>query len=410
MFKMNWSPQQVQALDSVGQWLRERSKPFYRLFGYAGTGKTTLAKHLAEGAGRVLFGAFTGKASSVMRSKGCSDATTIHKLIYKPNPKSETRAKELVQKRLDFITTLMTQGKNAEEAAADPEVKKIEAEIKAEEENHKKPNWILNLESPVASADLVVIDEVSMVDGPIANDLLSFKVPILVLGDPAQLPPVFGTGFFMQGKPEMLLTEIHRQDADNPILQLASMVRAGQRPTPGRYGDSEVIEREDLSRCKEAVVNADQLLVGANATRHAYNKRLRELKGLVGELPVKGDKIICTRNDRDRCLFNGEIWRVEECVDTETSTVDLVLTSEDGQGQNATSAHKALFLNEPMRPWDLKNHGCFEYGQAITVHKSQGSQWDNVFILDESRKFRQDQYKHLYTALTRAAKQVTLVL
>jgi exodeoxyribonuclease-5 len=79
---MLWSPQQDHALCVVAKWLRARDRPVFRLFGYAGTGKTTLARHLAKGvSGRVLFAAYTGKAASVMRSKGCTGASTIHSLI-----------------------------------------------------------------------------------------------------------------------------------------------------------------------------------------------------------------------------------------------------------------------------------------------------------------------------------------
>ena len=81
---MSWSPQQDAALKAVAEWLRRGDRPVFRLFGYAGTGKTTLARHIAEGVdGDVAFGAYTGKAALVMRSKGCEDASTIHSLIYR---------------------------------------------------------------------------------------------------------------------------------------------------------------------------------------------------------------------------------------------------------------------------------------------------------------------------------------
>src|ERR1041385_1883895 len=84
-----FSPQQDAALKAVAEWLkakpgRGQTPLVFRLFGYAGTGKTTLARHIAEGVdGKVLCAAFTGKAALVMRSKGCEGASTIHSLIYK---------------------------------------------------------------------------------------------------------------------------------------------------------------------------------------------------------------------------------------------------------------------------------------------------------------------------------------
>jgi len=63
---MQWSPQQDAALTAVSKWLSDKSRPqVFRLFGYAGTGKTTLAVHLSQDVRRVQFAAFTGKASLV---------------------------------------------------------------------------------------------------------------------------------------------------------------------------------------------------------------------------------------------------------------------------------------------------------------------------------------------------------
>src|SRR5262252_10348710 len=90
-----FSPHQDAALRAVAGWLkskpgRGRTPQVFRLFGYAGTGKTTLAKHVAEGVdGKVVFAAFTGKAALVMRRKGCAGASTIHSLIYKPPESNE---------------------------------------------------------------------------------------------------------------------------------------------------------------------------------------------------------------------------------------------------------------------------------------------------------------------------------
>src|SRR4029079_19254726 len=143
-----FTPHQDAALTAAANWLKgaRGRASIFRLFGYAGTGKTTLAKHIAAGVdGKVLFAAFTGKAAMVMRHKGCERASTIHSLIYRP---------------LD----------------SDSEV----------------PSFELWDNAPAGNAKLIVIDECSMVDAELGRDLLSFGVPLLVLGDPAQLPPVQG--------------------------------------------------------------------------------------------------------------------------------------------------------------------------------------------------------------------------
>src|SRR5262245_7736184 len=134
-----FSPQQDAALKAVAAWLKEKpsrgERQIFRLFGFAGTGKTTLAKHIAQGVdGEVKFAALTGKSALVMRSKGCAGASTIHSLIYR-----------------------------------------------ARESGEPTPSFDLWEEAPVASASLIVVDECSMVDADLGRDLMSFGVPLLVL-------------------------------------------------------------------------------------------------------------------------------------------------------------------------------------------------------------------------------------
>ena len=120
----------------------------------------------------------------------------------------------------------------------------------------------------------------------LAGILLSFGVPVLVLGDPAQLPPVKGGGFFTDHEPDIMLTEVHRQAADNPIIQLSMDIRNGLTPDQGRYGDSRIISRQDIDA--DQILAADQVLVGRNVTRSKYNSRIRSLLEFDGEIPCVG--------------------------------------------------------------------------------------------------------------------------
>ena len=97
---MQWSGQQDSALKAVSRWHKNSKGPqIFRLFGYAGTGKTTIAKEIAAAVGGgVSFGAFTGKASLVLRKKGCYGASTIHSMIYKPVQDEDTGVVEFVLK------------------------------------------------------------------------------------------------------------------------------------------------------------------------------------------------------------------------------------------------------------------------------------------------------------------------
>lgn len=363
---MQWSPQQDQAMKQVAAWINDDSgQQVFRLFGWAGTGKSTLAVHLAEDAGKVVFAAFTGKAALVMRKRGCHGASTIHSLIY-----------ELV------------------------------------DEEGGEPRFQLNEDSEVKDADLVIIDEVSMVGQELAKDLLSFGKKVLVLGDPFQLPPVKDAGFFTNVQPDVMLTEIHRQAADNPIIRMSMQIREGNGLDFGTYGESKVIHRKAVDRGE--LLASDQVLVGRNNTRILYNDRIRELKGLPNREPVKGDRLVCLRNNRQKHLLNGQLWTVAKVRKKGRGEIEMVVDPEDTgtwQPEAKVHTHEKWFQGrESEFDWNVRRrYDEFYFGYALTVHKSQGSQWDHVYLFDESSVFRDDRDRHLYTAVTRAAEKVTVV-
>ena len=365
---MNWSPQQNEALAKAGAWLRMRYSPVFYLSGYAGTGKTTLAIHLAKHAdGPVAFAAFTGKAAMVMRSKGCKGARTIHSLIYAADT--------------DPVTGVVTMT--------------------------LKPPGTLDKYS------LIIIDECSMVNEEMGIDLLSFGRPILVLGDPAQLPPVSGGGYFTSRKPDYVLTEVHRQAAESPIIRLATAIRE-------RNWDRQLVDVDGLVVTTKdklqpwLVTSADMVLVGRNATRQKYNARLRELAGKTEEFPVKGEPVICLRNDKELKIFNGEILTVQKSKSFKKAISLWVGDEERGKDPIRCSVRKEFFSDDvaaaklPFK--ELRGTQQFTFGYAITCHKSQGSQWPSVCIFDESAAFRDSATRWLYTAVTRASDQLTLVI
>jgi exodeoxyribonuclease V len=362
---MDWSSEQQSALERVGQWLRAGEPQVFRLFGYAGVGKTTLARHVAQGGRRdTAFAAFTGKAALMMRAKGCAGATTIHALIY--------RATE------------------AEDGA---------------------PQFILNHEGPASRAGLIVIDECSMVDEELGRDLLSFGKPVLVLGDPAQLPPVRGGGFFTEAEPDVMLTQIHRQAQGDPIIRLSAQVREGHPLAYGQYGDSRIVRRAELE--PGAVLRVDQVLVGLNRTRRLYNRRMRDLLGFEAPLPVAGDRLVCLRNDRAKALINGGLWRVAAMRPMRKDFVRMTLKSEDGMTRETVKVAvlRQFFEDaEAEIPYRQRRESDeFDFGYALTVHKAQGSQWDEVMLFDESYAFGEHRSRWLYTGLTRAARRLTIV-
>lgn len=372
---MSWSAQQELALKDVRAWLRQPDGPqVFRLFGYAGTGKTTIAREIAricefEGIASkrdVVFGAFTGKASLVMRQKGCTDASTIHSMIYE-----------------------------------------------CESEAGAPPKFTLNEDSDVKDAALVVIDECSMVDEALGTDLLSFGTKVLVIGDPQQLPPVKGAGFFTAAKPDFMLTEVHRQAIDNPIIRMSMDIREGRRLRYGDYGAVRVCGKGDLGEA--CVMGADQVLCGLNRTRHAYNSYIRKRKGIEENHPLEGERLVCLKNNRSKGFFNGGIYRVKEVREVNRDRIILHVAPEDaGRAEKEVEIELHPFFlegREDELPWEVrKTYDEFTFGYVLTVHKSQGSQWDNVVLYDQSGAFREDRSRWLYTGVTRAARELTVVM
>lgn len=390
---MELSPGQAKAYDLATAWLSkgyDPSKPFFYIGGYAGTGKSTIANKVTEGVKRKLFGAYTGKAASVLNKKGVP-AATLHSLIYTPIPVRE-----------DYLRGLYRQKATAKGA----ELEEIKKKIKEEQ----KPKFRLNDESPLLECDLLLVDEVSMVNEEMARDLLSFKVPILVMGDPGQLPPVGGEGYFTKGEPDAFLTEIHRQAAGNPIIAMATLARQGNRLSAGAWGDSRVVWKDKFN--DHTLTDYDQIIVGRNATRKATNSRVRDFMGHLGAVPAKGERIICLKNNKEVGLLNGTQWIVEEAEDAGV-WFDLEIQPEGEEKKSEpiiVSSHPFDTDFENMPWYDRKRFEEFDYGYAITCHKSQGSQWRSILIQNEAWIFRKDASKWLYTALTRAEEKVTVVL
>jgi len=415
---IDWSPQQEQALRACKTWMSNPSSQIFYLAGYAGTGKTTLAKHLVGGSGRWLFAAYTGKASYVLRQKGCEDARTIHSLIYRPageSLKQEIRAIEMKIMSILHRNNVLTPSEEAE-------VEKLRSILDDLQENNR-PQFSIWINSPLAddNIDGVVIDEVSMVDQRVGKDLESFGKKILVLGDPAQLPPVGAGGYYTKRAPDFMLTEIHRHAKNSGILRLATKIRnGGEVNTSDSSDDVEILERSQAGFDKQylamLIMGADQALVGLNKTRRGINDRLRHLYGRTEKTPEPKDRLVCLRNDSTLGIFNGSQWSVlDATADLEANTTWMELESEDASGHKievCSWLHHMLGYPEELNRlgYDRRDFTEFDWSYALTVHKAQGSQWGEVVIFDESKAFRQDHRRWLYTGVTRASERLTVVI
>ena len=282
-----------------------------------------------------------------------------------------------------------------------------------------------------------------MVDSTMALDLLDFGVPTLVLGDPAQLPPIDGTGYFIDAVPDVLLTEIHRSALDSPVTRLATAVResTGSDPqlgVPGMDGDS---GRWSRRLTPVEAMRFDQVIVWRNATRWRLINTMRRTAGHEG-FPQPGERIIGLVNDREAGILNGQQLTVRETLGVtgrdDSRVLDIAVTTEYGVemvlrawavGFTGTDGETKA-RRQSSGPFRRPGVVAATFAHAITVHKAQGSQWGKVLVVDETAGLRSitgrnaqsngagPEQAHaeaalmakrwMYTAITRASNQIIL--
>jgi exodeoxyribonuclease-5 len=379
---------------------------------YVVTHNTSLAKYIAakvfageEGVrpGSVVFAAYTGKAAARLKQKGCQPSSTVHRLIYKPIINEDTGKLEGFKK---------------------------------------------NIESPLIGSALCVVDEVSMVGPEMGRDLEGYKIPILVLGDPGQLPPIKDEGYFTQAEPDYMLTEITRQALESPIILIGMKARNGETIEYGNYDNQVIVlpsQREISDKWLEWGTGEGQFICGANTTRAHFNQRARQLMGYAEKdpfKPVKGEKLIALKNDHMIGIMNGTQWI---CSTPKPQAIKVITNWREvkaygampkyansqypGLGFNIKSLDffeadgspvilkdiqvSAHLFNKGMEepPWKV-TAGCqqFDFGHCVTAHKAQGSEWDKVVVINEAYLFREYARNWAYTAITRAAKKLVLRL
>ena len=417
MEKVTLTSDQEKAKSLIKEWFFNTDNQVFVLSGYAGTGKTFLIDyvvrevlHLKAG-DEAVFVSPTGKAAANLVKNG-TVAGTVHSLIYMRDGDEfdVDENGEIIEKQaLSFIKR-----------------DKIDERIR-----------------------LIIIDEASMVNETVLCDLLSFNVKCLFSGDGAQLPPVNGACPLL-GNADYTLTQIVRQAKDNPIIQVATMAREGKRIPYGNYGDKVcVIGRNALSPAerKRLFLKADQIICGRNKTRNSLNAEIRGYKGISPEeeLPIEGEKLICTLNDWEKpldkderfYLVNGIIGTAKEIVpsfddlatmeftadfleesvkvsfDTGIFTKgeythlygDRAVTLSDG-----TVVHESNFqLLRKLRAVSEEVICRFEFAYAVTCHKAQGSEFNFVIVFDESWVFEEERDRWLYTAITRAKEKLLII-
>ena len=387
---------QQNALPTIYKWFKSAdSKQVFRIFGYAGCGKSFIVNYAIEQLGidklnDVKYATYTGKSALVLR-KRLLPATTIHKLIYTPIEEIEKIVMD------DGTVKIKRRTKFVKKTCLDANIK------------------------------LIVIDECSMVDEKIWNDLLSFNIPLIVLGDSGQLPPLRGKSPITAEEPDVFLDEIVRQSADNPIIYLSMLARQGKDIPLGDYGDGiSVITKDDFF--DDHLLTAEMVITTTNDLRDELNTYIRqELLGRTAPLPVEGDKLICRKNNWDEVLngiplVNGLVGKVVngpvEVCDYNTDLFAMNFRPEGFKNKQFEGLECNVKMFSPISAKERKDiignryelGNKFEYGYAITTHLSQGSQAEEVLYYYEPFGNAEFRRQLLYTGITRAEKELTLVL
>ena len=435
MFKLD--PIQEKAIAEICKWYTFLPKKYFVLAGRAGTGKSSIVKMAVENLainGVVAFIAPTGKASMVMRKKGILDAITMHKLIYIPKEELEQRQREAAKPKFSIfnsnrisineISSRIDAGEDAQDIfAGDIESRRT---IAATRMPKSEISFIKKDKEELQGIKLIVCDEASLINDEQITDLESFEIPVLYIGDHHQLPPVKGSNSRITN-PDFVLEKIHRQGGDSPIISLASDII--DDPSPRIKLDS--IIRKYAKSTEIAVVsptdiiegfpefyrNSDQILCSTNHLRDLLNQSCRFINGFKGNNPVVGDKLMCTRNNYEHKLVNGlqgyvrEIKKINKLqgtfvfdFDTEAGYVvkDIVASLVPFYPPETFSEAVERYHNKARSEIDY-----FDFGYACTVHKSQGSEWDNVLYIQSFSHPNELRQMH-YTAITRAAKFITI--
>ncbi len=365
-------------------------EPYTCIAGYAGTGKSTLVKflinELAVKSEDIAYACFTGKASLVLQQKGHTGAMTLHKLLYK----------SFKNKDGTFI------------------------HVPKDELDHPYK--------------IIIIDEISMCPDNIWKEALKHGVHIIALGDPFQLPPI-GADNGILAKPHVFLDEVMRQALESDIIKLSMDIRNGKPLAPMNGNDVKVITRDQL--VTGMYEWADQILCGKNATRRMINAQVRQLQNR-GKDPEEGDKVICLKNywdisnEQGDPLINGMIGElVEVRLSPEQGILDRSMTASfmpdfadseavmDGAVRDQKMDYRLYTEGIPTPEpkdipyWQRKKLGPgplqFDFGYAITVHKSQGSQFNKVLLFEEKMN-REMHARWLYTAITRAVEKIVIVM
>lgn len=382
---MELTEEQKRLVQSLSSWYKSSDRQFYSYTGAAGTGKTTVIKAFIEALGlqRYIACAYVGKAVTVLSRHGLP-ASTIHSLIY----------------NVDWVPVKDADGKTVFHENGQPKMK-VKFSLKPELQG---------------DPELVIVDEATMVNDDLCEDILSFGKKTVFIGDNNQLPPVFGVSSVMLN-PNFALTKIMRQAENDPIVYLSQRVLHNEPLIVGSYGNSHVYRSLVLGR---NWTDYDAIITPLNRIRDHINDHIRHnILGIQSTIPVIGDKIMCRQNDWKRCiegnifLTNGMIGEVTDIYRAETKGKSISIDFKP-EISNEEFYNLPIDISYITKSYDeRKTYGIssaekFEYAYAVTCHSYQGSEADRVLYIDRFVHDADMTRRLRYTGITRARCKIDI--
>ncbi len=442
------------AARSAGPAGEDRAGTVLAITGKAGSGKTLLLAELAkalQAAGvRIVSGdwegrrrerrtvailAPTNKAASVLRNRGVP-ATTIHRILYTPvyDPEFERIAEWLAGdgERPAATETFSDEALDRAHAfyASMPSVPGALASA-----GLRGSDFITGWKRREDPLDIGLVDESSMLDAKQFEDLREIFPTLLLFGDPAQLPPVQSSGGMvfdaLPAAQRRDLSRVHRQDAGNPILDLAHALADPEVDFPAFEGMVRAAAERDervvwAGRMEAAMMARSPALVWRNATRVRLIAAFRAAYGAPADALLPGEPLICDglelplKHRKKRLDLEARgLVKGAQCVyvgpGRKPGFSRLHVVGAEQPQVSAASIVKIELPGEeePFIPFAARMGAVFLHGAACTIHKAQGSQWDAVqvfapdlFVAAKVGRVEAGQplWKRLaYVAITRAA-------
>lgn len=382
--------------------LVDEEVPVIALRGYAGTGKTTLIPALRDALldrGRpVAVGAPTHRAAMILRRKGIASAETVHSLALTPYFQADyaraiqwVDAEEIVpccwpneedalppHDDIDGLPWLIYERVKPDLARANTlhRNRRYSAKRRLESIGISGRDFFDRFGSKTCEG-VLIIDEASMVGASMLKLCQQAYPQVCLVGDPGQLPPVRDTAV-LATVDGIDLTEVHRQAADSPILQLATKARQGEpvwRYTQMRRGDLSTADVLDCRSAPSAAFLDAPLLVWRNVTRVTCTHAIREALGYDRALVV-GEPLVCkstSKEDRALGFYNNALYKIVEIDPDDPRHV----TVEDALERSAEIyVHLEELDGDEIDPKAIS----FRFGYCLTTHTAQGGEWPTVYV------------------------------